>query len=208
MELQNWLLFVSIAFIATITPGPAILLATTHSISYGLKNALFTIFGNISGLFLMSALSVGGLSAILLNSSSAFMIIKYVGAAYLIYLGVRLWHYGFMPIKTTQYKTDKKVSRGRLYLNGLAVALSNPKAIAFTTALFPQFIDPAKSLYTQFGLLIVTFMFLSFGCIFVYAYAVHTTHNKLFSSTPGYLSKLFGVVFILSGIVLANATNK
>lgn len=78
MNLENWLIFCSIALVATITPGPAILLTTTHSVAYGLKKSLATIFGNISGLLLMSSLSVLGLSTIILYSTTVFLVVKFV----------------------------------------------------------------------------------------------------------------------------------
>ncbi|MET0102779.1 MAG: LysE family translocator [Sedimenticola sp.] len=206
MEFQNWLLFVSIAFIATVTPGPAVLLATSHSAAYGWKHSIVTILGNISGLFVMSALSVLGLSAVILNSAVIFEAVKIAGAAYLVYLGVKIWRSGFVVDPGIEAQEIPQRSWKKGYVQGLVVALSNPKAIAFTTALFPQFIDHDGSLLVQFSLLIATFMFLSFSCLVGYALAVEHAKNRLFSGIPRFLGKLFGVAFIASGIVLANAT--
>lgn len=208
MEIQNLLLFLSIAFIATVTPGPAILLATSHSLAYGLKSSVFTIFGNITGLFIMSALSVAGLSAIILSSALLFSLVKLMGAMYLIYLGVKLWRNGFVTINEGQSPVYKKARHGKLYASGLAVALSNPKAIAFTTALFPQFIDPEQPVLAQFSILVVAFMLLSFVCIFGYAYAAHTTRRKAIDSPNGFVSKLLASGFVCSGIALATATHE
>ncbi len=207
MNAENILLFISIAFIATITPGPAILLATSHSLSFGLKSAVFTILGNITGLFVMSALSVAGLSAIILNSAVLFAIVKLAGALYLIYLGFKLWRNGIATIKAPQPVARKKAEHRKLYASGLAVALSNPKAIAFTTALFPQFIDHQQPVLLQFGILVATFMLLSFLCIFGYAYAVHTTQKKYIASPHGLLGKVLGGGFIASGIALASTAH-
>lgn len=207
MDIQQLLIFVSIALIATITPGPAILLATTHSLTYGLKSSVFTILGNITGLFIMSALSVAGLSAIILSSDLLFSLVKLLGAFYLIYLGAKLWKNGFGTISPAACQSHQKANHKKLYLNGLMVALSNPKAIAFTTALFPQFINPGEAVFVQFSVLVTIFMLLSFLCIFAYAYAVRTTQKKLMASPHHYLSKLFAAVFILSGIALASTVN-
>lgn len=73
MLIENWLVFVSIAFVATVTPGPAVFLVISNSLSYGLKNTVITILGNISGLLVMSGLSVLGLSAVLLHSVVLFV---------------------------------------------------------------------------------------------------------------------------------------
>ncbi|PLX78200.1 MAG: lysine transporter LysE [Desulfuromonas sp.] len=213
MDLDSWLLFASIAFVATITPGPAILLVTTHSVAFGTGRSVATMLGNISGLFVMSLLSVMGLSAIILHSAPIFFAVKMAGAAYLVYLGVKLWRngFGFHQAAPIAEFTDSrpKSPLAKLYLNGLFVALSNPKAIAFTTALFPQFIDPSQPIARQFAILIVTFMFLSFTCLWAYAAMAATasrraSHVKL----PGAMSKFFGGAFIGSGLFLASASQK
>ena len=97
----------------------------------------------------------------------------------------------------------------KLYCNGLLVALSNPKAIAFTTALFPQFIHPEYSMPQQFCILIATFMFLSFVCLLAYALMAAETKNRSSRiKLPGVMSKVFGGAFIGSGVFLATATQK
>jgi threonine/homoserine/homoserine lactone efflux protein len=97
----------------------------------------------------------------------------------------------------------------KLYVNGLLVALTNPKAIAFTTALFPQFIQSDRPMLPQFSILIVTFMFLSFVCLLGYAMMAEGTKNRSAQiKVPGFMSKVFGCVFIGSGIFLATATQK
>jgi len=204
MEIENWLLFSSIALIATITPGPAVLLVATHSISYGPGRAIFTILGNISGLFIMSLLSVLGLGAIVLCSTVAFTLIKGLGACYLIYLGIKLWKNGFTPISTVGKTAELQTSSNlKLYSHGIIVALSNPKAIAFTTALFPQFIDNSFSLTTQFAILVTTFMSFSFICLFVYAHMSARARTKARNTRlEKIISRLFGALFIGSGIGL------
>lgn len=204
MEINSWLLFSSIALVATITPGPAVLLVATHSIGCGPTKAIFTILGNISGLFIMSLMSVLGLGAIVLCSTTAFTLIKYAGACYLIYLGIKLWRGGFTQVETAAHSLPhKKISNLRLYTQGLMVALSNPKAIAFTTALFPQFIDKSVQLLPQFAILVVTFMSYSFVCLFVYAKMSARAKNKARNTRlEKILSRVFGSLFIGSGIGL------
>jgi threonine/homoserine/homoserine lactone efflux protein len=212
MTLDSWLLFASIAFVATITPGPAILLVTTHSVSFGTRYSVATMLGNVSGLFVMSLLSVMGLSAIILTSAPIFFAVKIVGALYLIYLGIKLWRSGF-GLDEIKAKADNgelvRPSISKLYVNGLLVALSNPKAIAFTTALFPQYILPGQPMVVQFSILIVTFMFLSFACLFAYALMAAETKNRTAHiKLPGVMSKIFGGAFIGSGVFLATASQK
>lgn len=212
MNIENWLLFLSIAFIATVTPGPAVLLVSSHSVAYGLRNAVATILGNVSGLFIMSALSVLGLSTIILYSTSVFMVLKYLGAAYLIYLGFKLWRHGFggaASINTVGEEGPNAPHFSRRYAHGLFVALSNPKAIAFTTALFPQFIDHTQPTLPQFSVLVATFMVLSFTCLMGFGYMAENAKNRAKSiKASTILSKFFGTAFIASGVLLASATQK
>jgi len=211
MFFDNWLLFVSIAFIATATPGPAVLLVSAHSLSYGAKKATLTIMGNITGLFFMSALSILGLSAIILSSAPIFFAIKIIGALYLIYLGIKIWIYGFGRTKESISSTKPVAppKSHKLYRQGLFVALSNPKAIAFTTALFPQFIEPDTPLAPQFFILVLTFMFLSFICLLAYAAVVRDRRYKITSLwLKKLMSRVFGAVFIGYGVAIATTTQK
>ena len=212
MNYDSWLLFTSIALIATITPGPAILLVSTHSVTFGTKYSIATMVGNVTGLFIMSLLSVMGLSAIILHSVPIFLLVKGVGAGYLIFFGVKLWKKGFGLDAIRSGAQGGEQPRPRimkLYCNGLLVALSNPKAIAFTTALFPQFIHPEHSMAQQFCILIATFMVLSFVCLLAYAVMAAETKNRSARiKLPGVMSKVFGGAFIGSGIFLATATQK
>ena len=212
MNYDSWLLFTSIALVATITPGPAILLVSTHSVSFGTKYSVATMVGNVTGLFILSLLSVMGLSAIILHSAPIFFAVKLIGAGYLVFLGLKLWRNGF-GLESIQAVESGNVQRRpsivKLFANGLLVALSNPKAIAFTTALFPQFIQTDQSMTQQFSILIVTFMFLSFICLFGYAIMAEGTKKRSMQiKLPGIVSKVFGCAFIGSGVFLATATQK
>lgn len=212
MEIQTWLLFTSIALIATITPGPAILLVSSHSLSYGLKPSLVTILGNISGLLILSTLSVLGLSAVILHSLVLFTFVKIFGASYLIYLGIKLWRKGFIRIGSSALTSaHSKIIPNfkRRYFQGILISLSNPKAIIFTTALFPQFIDPGLSLLFQFSILVITFMFLSSCCLFGYAFLAVRAQNKFMDSKFSHLlGRVFGFAFIGAGFALLSINQK
>lgn len=212
MNYDSWLLFTSIALMATITPGPAILLVSTHSVTFGTKYAVATMIGNVTGLFILALLSVLGLSAIILHSVPIFFTVKLIGAGYLVFLGLKLWRDGFglETIRVAENgETRNRPNILKLYSNGLLVALSNPKAIAFTTALFPQFIQPEQSMAQQFGILIITFMFLSFICLLGYAMmAERAKKSSAQIRVPSVMNKVFGCAFIGSGLFLATASQK
>ena len=161
----------------------------------------------------MSGLSVLGLSTIILYSAPVFLTVKYIGAAYLIYLGIRLWRHGFGHSNQDNSSfgsvEPSRPEAWKRYKQGLFIALSNPKAIAFTTALFPQFIDHTQPVFVQFGILVATFMTLSFTCLAGYAYAVEKAKNRAINIKLSRLfSKIFGTAFITSGVLLMNTTQR
>jgi len=208
MSLESWLIFSSIALVATLSPGPAVLLVTTHSLQYGPARTICTILGNITGLFFLSLLSVLSLATLIRCSATAFLIIKLIGSGYLVYLGIGLWRNGLasctQPIAPTKVR-----SRLRLYVQGLTVALTNPKAIAFTTALFPQFVETGRPLSFQFLLLVATFMAFSFLCLTGYGLASHLLRRNgatlLARKSTG---RIFGGIFIMTGAALATTSRQ
>ncbi|RDE24052.1 LysE family translocator [Motiliproteus coralliicola] len=215
MSFESWLAFSSIALIATLTPGPAILLVMTHSLRSGIGRACYAMAGNVSGLFLMSSCSVLGLSALVLHSSLAFTLIKTLGAAYLIYMGVKLWRHGIKlqpPAKITDSPSNqsgRQTAAGfNTYTQGLLVSLTNPKAIVFTTALFPQFIDIHSALLPQFSLLVGTFMLFSLLCLLGYALLAKRLLGGMAETTGQKLSRAFGGTFIGAGLTLAFSTQR
>ncbi len=203
MQIESWLAFCSIALVATATPGPAALLVTTNSLMVGFKKSLITILGNVTGLLLMSAFSVLGLSAVVLHSAVAFTIIKILGAIYLVYMGVKLWKNGITPVQS-ESSGKTHVSIISLYFQGLLVALTNPKAIIFTTALFPQFVVVSEPLLPQFSLLVASFMTLSFLCLSTYSLLAQRAKGVgRKASNSLLLGKVFGSTFIGAGCFLA-----
>lgn len=208
MQLENWLGFCSIAFIAAAIPGPAILLVSTHSLQFGTLRSLITVAGNVTGLFIMSACSILGVSALVIVSSIAFTTIKITGALYLLYMGIRIWR-GGVQLKTITNVNLAKFSGWRLYSQGLFISLTNPKAIIFTSALFPQFIVLSEPLLPQFVILVITLMICSFLCLLSYS----ILSQKLKAGTKNYVSgsvlgKVIGTIFISAGGVLAISTQR
>jgi len=207
VTIDSWLLFCSIAFVATASPGPAVLLVTSHSLQYGPRQSMATVLGNISGLFLMSLMSVLGLSTLLLYSTIGFTLIKLAGAAYLIYLGIKLWRASGVQVNHP-VGTRSSAPWLTLYRQGIMIALTNPKAIVFTTALFPQFIVTTAPLALQFTLLVTTFMALSFLCLMTYS--VMAAHTKMRTKTLSrqWPSKCLGGALISAGISMIFVTQK
>jgi homoserine/homoserine lactone efflux protein len=212
MAFSDWLAFLFVSLFVTFTPGPAVLLAVSNSIGVGPARAMISSLGNAVGLLLVSTAATAGLGVVLQTSATAFLVLKLLGAGYLVYLGIRQWRNGgamFAEPSSTQARAG--TSAWRLFGNGLTVALTNPKAILFFTALFPQFMKAGAGAGAaqQFVVLTVTFA----GCA-VFAHAVYVL---LARSVKGrlaeprrarLLNRVFGGSFVLLGVSLLGLRSK
>ena len=210
MTTQTWLMYIMLVIIATSTPGPAVLFIMSNSTIHGWKKTVFIAFGNVIGLLCLGIIAVTGLGAILQTSEYIFNIIKYIGAAYLVYLGIKLILQKNSNFINVQDKINNTtISSKKVFLQAFAVAVSNPKAIVFLTALFPQFINIEESLIPQFSMLIGILMFFSFSFLMIYALLAHRAKNWL--SKPNrmtIMNRTSGSVFIGFGALLATSSNK
>jgi homoserine/homoserine lactone efflux protein len=138
---------------------------------------------------------------LIVSSYTAFLIVKFCGSAYLFYLGLKIWRSGIKPIDAQALAFPAKTSN--LYLQGIVLALSNPKAIIFTTALFPQFVKIDQSVPLQFIIFALTLCSLSFTCLLGCAFISRKSFTTVRSSSIGNaLSKVFGSAFMGAGIWL------
>lgn len=175
MQLETWWLFVMMTFVVSATPGPNMLLVMSHSARFGFRPALGTMAGCMTALLAMMSLSAAGLGALLQAFPSVFDALRWTGAAYLAYLGIKSWR-APVPDDSLPAQQETHVTSGgagRLYRQGLLVAASNPKAILFAAAFFPQFIRPELPQLPQFAILLVTFSVIEVGWYVVYAGSGH-----------------------------------
>jgi len=195
-------------FIASILPGPSMLLALTHGMNYGAKRTLSSAMGNVTVTLVQASISIAGLGTILVASEAVFNIIKWAGAAYLIYIGVGLFLSPMRSLPLSEYDNPgKELSLRKMYLQAVFVTAGNPKAIVFFTAIFPQFIDPDFYLI-QSCMLLVICAFVAFACFMIYAIGGQKIVSLFSKTTVGrYINKGIGVTFIGVGIGLV-AGNK
>jgi threonine/homoserine/homoserine lactone efflux protein len=192
MALETWLLYAVAAIGLSLTPGPNGLLCLTHGVRFGLDRALFTVLGGVTGFLVLIAVSMAGMGALLAASEQAFTVAKWLGAAYLVYLGIRTWQ---APPPQVQLPGPgghgAEAAAWRLYSQGFLVATSNPKALIFFAAFLPQFMDPGAPFLLQFLILGGTFA----GVEFVYELLLAGTaqriapwlgqHGRWFNRTTG-----------------------
>jgi threonine/homoserine/homoserine lactone efflux protein len=206
MQFTTWLLFSVVAFIAIVSPGPAILLSISNSFRFGIRKVVLSSLGNICGLFLLSAAAILGLGTVLKTSTTLFLIIKIIGAAYLIYLGVRQWRSKvdfFDDNEKRNNQRNKIKSNQTFFVEGFLIAMTNPKAILFFTALFPQFIHTDQLLIPQFLIMTFTFMAISFTALVSYgALAVKAKHWLSTGQRAKWFNRMLGSLFILIGVGL------
>lgn len=192
-------------FVASIIPGPSMLLALTHGIKYGAKRTLASAMGNFVVTLIQTTISITGLGAILIASENVFQLIKWTGAAYLIYMGLTILFSSKMSLIQQDIKGNVEgISLRRMFMQGVIVTAGNPKAIIFFTAVFPQFIDPETASIGQYCILMSTGIMIAFGCFMLYAISGQKIISIFSSKTSGkYIKRVIGTSFIGAGIGLA-----
>jgi threonine/homoserine/homoserine lactone efflux protein len=173
MDLQLWLFYFASAIGLSLTPGPNGLLVLSHGMRFGWRQTLPTAIGGVAGFMVLIAASLAGLGALLTASERAFELAKWIGAAYLVYLGIRTWRAPAPAVTRQPPATPQAIAqdaapaapgtptaavswRQRLS-EGFIVAISNPKALIFFAAFLPQFMQPEVALWLQFLILGGTF---------------------------------------------------
>ncbi len=209
MSFDLFLLYTVTVFVASIVPGPSMLLALSHGMKYGAKRTIASALGNVSITLLQASISIAGLGAILLASENIFLVIKWGGAAYLIYIGVCMWRSPDVTISTRpgSHPAPKTPLR-KIYLQAALVTAGNPKAIVFFTAIFPQFIDPDVAYIPQFSILMGTGGIIAFSCFMMYAIGGQKIVPLFSKAYVGkYFNKIIGGTFIGAGLGIA-ASNR
>jgi len=208
VALQSWSLFLALVFTVIVMPGPAAALCISHGVAHGRIKTLATISGLLLSSVALIALSLAGLGAILAASSILFNVVKFAGAAYLIYLGIKMWRSRPADDAEAQsiaaQSSDTAGSFGRLFRTGLLVGLSNPKDLLFFGALFPQFITTTLPIKTQVVILTMTWCTVALAVMAAYAALGAGMAKKVGNpKSKGVLDRITGTIFIVAGGALA-----
>jgi len=203
MSLSLWLGFLAAAILIAVSPGPGAAASMSSGLRYGFAAAVRTIAGLQSALIIQLLVVAGGLGVLLETSALAFSIVKLCGAAYLIWLGIQKWRAAPHAID----ESGAKLAPNALFLEGLLVNLTNPKAIVFMAALMPQFVDPARPQGVQF--LIIGLTMCGVDTIVMSCYALLATRLGRWLHDPKSLkaqNRFFGGVFVGAGVLLAGSS--
>lgn len=207
MTLQTWWLFVVTVFFISATPGPNMMHALSRSVEFGFRRSTAAMAGCITALLLALVLSMAGIGAVLTAMPRLFDVIRYAGAAYLIYLGIKAWRADESPETSRPERVSPVgVSAWRLYRTGFLVGISNPKLLLFAAAFFPQFIDHRLPVLPQFGILLVTYLCSDTLWLTLYGVGGHSL-SRFLSRRPvrRAFNRLTAFVFVVFGIVILRA---
>ena len=199
MPIDTWLIYLVAATGLSLSPGPNGLLALTHGALHGRGKALYTIFGGALGFIAVIALSMFGISALLQASLVWLTLMKWVGGAYLVWLGIQVWR--SPPIGVEIRGSAAPRAGWSLFRQGALSALTNPKGLLFFAAFLPQFIDPTRSLTVQFFIMAGTFAVIEIATELFIASMAHRISPWL-RRVGRRFNQACGGVFMLVGVAL------
>lgn len=199
MTLDTWLIFALAALGLSLTPGPNGLLALTHGAIYGVRRTVFTVFGGATGFLIVIAVSMFGIGALLTAVPEVLTVLKWVGGAYLIYLGVQVWRSPAITVAADGARPS--APWWMLWQAGFLAAVTNPKGILFFVAFLPQFIDPRADLVAQFAIMAATFIVIEIVFELVVA-ALSQTLQPLLARAGRWFNRVTGGFFIAIGALL------
>jgi len=201
MSIEMWVAFVIAAAIVLVIPGPTILLVISQAIAHGRRSALPLAAGVTLGDFTAMTLSLAGLGAIMAASAALFTLLKFAGAGYLLYLGVRLWRSNTEEDKIIPIADESKRS---LFKGAFVVTALNPKSIAFFVIFLPQFVNSDSRILPQLLLLGTTFLILAFVNAALYAFFAGHLHDRMESQgARRWFHRCGGSVLVGAGIFTA-----
>ena len=203
MAFSTWLTFVIAAWTISFSPGAGALSAMSCGLRYGFRRTFWNTLGLILGIVLQFMVVGFGLGALLATSETAFAVVKYLGVAYLVYLGVKQFRTDAAPVTVEQGDASPAPARA-LVLRGLLINASNPKGTVFLLAVVPQFVDPQAALLPQYAAMAATLGFTDLVAMTCYALLAARVLRLL--KQPRHIrwvNRVFGALFIFAGVLLA-----
>lgn len=204
MTVETWIAFVAASAIMLAIPGPTILLVISYALGYGRRSASASVAGVALGDFTAMTASMLGLGALLATSATLFTILKWIGAAYLIYLGIKLWR---APIndKSADETIESAEKPKRIFLHTYVVTALNPKSIIFFVAFLPQFISPSLPLVPQLLIFESTFLVLATVNAAIYALMASMARETIRQSgVQRAINRVGGSLMIAAGLFAAS----
>lgn len=204
MELPVWLTFFAASWAISISPGAGAIAAMSSGLNHGFARGYFTSFGLILGIWTQVVLVGAGLGALIATSSTAFLIVKWVGVAYLVWLGWRQWRAPAQPLAQLEAAGGPPPTRRSLILRGWLINAVNPKGTVFLLAVVPQFLDLAAPLAPQYVVIAATLGFTDMVVMAGYTALASRLLRTLRSPRQlKAMNRVFGGLFMAAGALLA-----
>ena len=203
MTLATWITFFLACWAISLSPGPGAIASMTAGLNHGFRRGYITVFGLVLGIWTQVVIVAAGLGAVIAASSTVFTVLKFCGAAYLVWIGISQWRASDKPLVAAA--TDAPVLTARqLIVRGWAINATNPKAAVFMLAVVTNFIDPARPLLPQYVIIALS---LSFTDLVVMAGYVALAARVLRALDEPHhvriMNRSFGSLFIVAGTLLA-----
>ena len=203
MEFSTWLAFFAAAWAISLSPGPGALAAMSAGLNHGLRKGYFATIGLVLGIWAQLLVVGVGLGALLAASSTAFMLVKWGGVAYLVYLGVQQWRAPVRPLAELQAGAAT-VRRRDLVARGFVINALNPKGTVFLLAVVPQFLELAQPLAPQYLVIGLTLGFTDLTVMAGYTALAAKVLGALKSARAmKWLNRVFGGLFVAAGALLS-----
>ncbi len=202
MTLEIWLAWCLACILISITPGAGAINTMSNGIQYGVRHSLPAIFGQQLGLLIQFIVVGAGVGSIIASSTTLFELIRWLGVAYLIWLGLQKWRQAFIPLRSIK---SCDLDYARRFWQSTLVNLTNPKATIFMLALLPQFIDYRRAQWPQLSVMTLTSIVIDI--IVMTGYATLATSVAAWMKQERHqrwLNRLFGGLFITAALLMAS----
>lgn len=200
MDFSHWLAFAAASGVLIVMPGPTVLLIVSYALAHGRSVASAMVAGVALGDFTSMTASLLGLEALLAASATLFTVLKLIGAAYLVYLGIKIFT---APVGDVSLAKPRETSRWRIFLHSYLVTATNPKGIVFFVAFLPQFLIPGEDLLPQFVIFEITFIAMATANAAAYALLASRARNAIKRPLLQRWVNRIGGGFLISGGIAA-----
>lgn len=200
MSLDTWLAYVATVLLFMCTPGPSHLLMLSTSMANGFRRSVATAAGDLTANAVQMTAAGLGLATLLIASQTAFSVVKWLGVAYLVWLGVRMIRRSFGDARDAG--EGPRATPAQLWFQGFVTSAANPKAVVFFAALFPQFIEPHAALVPQILILGATYLFIDATFLCAYGATASWLATRLRGPIRSWLDRIAGTSLIGAAVLL------
>jgi len=201
MSLSVWLTYLLATIVLSVTPGPGVFSSLSSGLNHGFRKGIWNAVGMQAANAVLIAIVSLGLGAILLASETLFTVLKWIGVAYLLYLGIATWR---APVRTFEREQDSSHTAKDVFIKGFLVNITNPKAMIFYVAILPQFIDVQRPQAPQYAILAATTLLVDLVTMAGYiAVAARVLRVMRDPARLRWMNRTLGGAFVAAGVALA-----